>query len=66
MPHILRCEESDVSPVTGECAAPYWSEDTGILPPLSSADAHQIALAIGVLWGLAFCIRQIRKLIERS
>lgn len=66
MPLTLRCDEEDIDPVTGECAAPYWTEDTGFLPPMSSADAHQIAVSIAALWALAFCIRQIRKLIERS
>ena len=66
MPRVLRCDEGDLTPETGECAAPYWGQDTGILPPLSAADAYQIATAIAVLWALAFAIRQARNLVLRS
>lgn len=64
MPRVLRCDEGDYNATTGECAAPYWGEDIGVLPPLEIGDAWQISGAIAALWALAWCIRIIRKSIE--
>lgn len=48
------CAELDAS---GNCTT--WSEYFGLLPPLSTTDALEIAgLAFGV-WGLAWAVRQI-------
>lgn len=64
MPRVLRCDEGDYNAVTGECAAPYWGEDTGILPPLDPSEAYLIAIQIGGLWAAAWVIKTIRKSLE--
>lgn len=65
MARVLRCDEGDYDAVAGTCAAPVWTEDNGMLPPLSAADAMQIAAGIATLWIIGHIIRQLRKSTER-
>lgn len=66
MARVLRCAEADYDAQTGQCAAPVWEDDAGLLPPLSGAEGLQIAAAIGAVWALGFGVRQLRKLLERA
>lgn len=66
MSRVLRCDEGDFNATTGECAAPYWETDTGALPPLSAADAMQIAAAVAGCWVIGFIAKQLRRVAERN
>ncbi len=60
------CHEADFTPATGTCAAPYWGPVSAGLPPLSIADAQSIALAICLLWAVAFGFRRLTKMVDQS
>jgi hypothetical protein len=61
-PLVLRCAPADLDTATGDCSAPYWETDIGLLPPLSAADAIQIAAAVGGCWVLGFIVKQLRRI----
>ena len=60
----LRCDPADYDNLTGQCLAPAWVEDAGILPPMTTADAWAIGGQIAALWAVAYVIRAIRKSLE--
>jgi hypothetical protein len=63
---VLRCDEGDFDPATGQCAAPYWETDSGPLPPLSGAEGMQIAAAVASVWFLGFIVKQLRRVAEKN
>lgn len=44
------CADSDFDTQAGVCANPVWTEDAGILPPLSASEGATIAAAIVGVW----------------
>ena len=64
---VYTCNDLDMNPATLQCVGGEWiqHEESGLLPPLSSAEATQIAAAIGGAWMLGFLIGQIRKSVWR-
>ena len=60
---VLVCTEYDDA--TSACSAQAWLESPTALPPLSVADATEIAGEIALLWAIAFTLRFIAQFIWR-
>lgn len=62
----LACELADYNPTTGECAAPYYTENLpgSVLPPLSLEEGAAIGAAILFAWAVAFVFKAARKALE--
>lgn len=65
-PLVLACEVVDYNATTGECAAPFYTEQTTVLPALSIEDAQLIGSAIAYLLAIAFVFRLLRKFLNQS
>lgn len=55
-----------VEVTAGVCTATAWVPAPGAFPVLTVADAQGIALSIGLLWGVAFGLRMVRKVLQES
>lgn len=62
----LACDLSDYNPTTGECAAPYFTEQLpgSVLPPLTLEQGASIATAILLVWGIAWCFKAAKKALD--
>ena len=60
------CHEADYNAATGTCAAPYYGPVSGSFPALSLADSEQIALAMTMLWVIAWLYRRFIKAVDQS
>lgn len=49
----------------GTCTNQSWVLVQGLLPSLTITQGLQIGGAIGAVWGLAFCVRMLRKFLWR-
>lgn len=61
---VQHCLSQDYDAATGVCAAPFWSAQSGGLPPLSVVDGLAISAAIGGCWAIGFVIKSARKPLE--
>lgn len=65
MPRVLTCEDADYNAGTGECAAPYYLEQPGVLPALPTVqDSYEIGSAIALLWIIAYCYRALGRVLD--
>lgn len=62
----LACELADYNPTTGDCSAPYYTEQLPgtVLPPLSLEQGAAVATAILLVWGVAFCFKAAKKALD--
>lgn len=60
--HVWTCIAWDSG--TSACTTEGWVESPSVLPTLSSADAQAIGFSIAMVWALAFCIRQFKKMLD--
>ncbi|MGN7725122.1 hypothetical protein ACTJIL_04840 [Luteimonas sp. 22616] len=65
-PLVLACDVADYNATTYECAAPYFTEQTTVLPALSIEDAQLIGAAVAYLLAIAFVFRLLRKFLQQS
>lgn len=58
------CLQEDFDASTQTCASPYWVPQEPALQGLTLEQGQEIAVAIALLWAVAWGIRVIRKTIE--
>lgn len=62
----LACDLPDYNPATGECSAPYFTEQLpgSVLPPLTLEEGAAIGAAILLCWAVAFALKAARKALD--
>lgn len=66
MSRVLTCPEGSYDEQTATCAAPVWTEQgETVLPALTTAEGHQIALAIMAVWAVAWVLKIIARTVAQ-
>jgi hypothetical protein len=63
---VQSCLVADFDAATGTCSAPFYSLPEGMVPTLSMADGQEIGMAIALLWGAAFGIRMMKRVLQET